>query len=367
LSHVEGDLTLPQGKATGSWDFAGGTLTEKLTSPTGSTVRLGIPTYGSRSVTVTVNGTTAWSGGHAFAANGSTDGQYIYLTGLPAGSYTVTATGIASPTTFATSVLPNQLPPGYTPCAAEGGTCTPTTAGQVVAFGAGSYVYRTAGGPITCDANAFHGTDPAFGLVKTCYLAPVGGPVGYTTCAASGGTCALTGVHEVAYGADGAFHFRLATGNIACTAAAFDSDPVPGKAKACYVSPGTPPGDWAKCADENGSCAVGGVRPMAYGADGDYWVGSTNGTTACTTDTVGVDPAYGVAKACYTWSGPPPGFARQCAAEHDSCAVTGQQTVAFGAAGSYVYRTFSGPAPCTVQAFGSDPLNGTVKACFLTS
>jgi hypothetical protein len=367
LSHVEGDLTLPQGKATGSWDFADGTLTEKLTSPSGSTVRLGIPTYGSRSVTVTVNGATAWSDGHSFAANGSTDGQYIYLAGLPAGSYTVTATGIASPTTFATSVLPNQLPPGYTPCAAEGGTCTPTTADQVVAFGAGSYVYRTADGPITCDANAFRGTDPAFGLVKTCYLAPAGGPAGYTTCAQSGGTCTLTGTHEVAYGADGAFHFRLATGNTACTTAAFDSDPLPGKAKACYVSPGAPPGDWAKCADENGSCSVSGVRPMAFGADGDYWVGSTNGATDCTTGTVGVDPAYGVAKACFTWSGPPPGFARQCAAEHDSCAVTGQRTVAFGAAGSYVYRTFSGPTPCTVQAFGSDPLYGTAKNCFLTS
>jgi hypothetical protein len=60
LTHVEGTITLPQGTVAGSWDYdpAAGTLGETLTSPAGSTGKIGVPTYGSTDVTVTVDGAT---------------------------------------------------------------------------------------------------------------------------------------------------------------------------------------------------------------------------------------------------------------------------------------------------------------------
>jgi hypothetical protein len=40
--------------------------------------------------------------------------------------------------------------------------------------------------------------------------------------------------------------------------------------------------------------------------------------------------------------------------------------VAYGARGAFVYRTFTGGTPCTTAAFGTDPLNGIAKSCYLT-
>ena len=38
-------------------------------------------------------------------------------------------------------------------------------------------------------------------------------------------------------------------------------------------------------------------------------------------------------------------------------------TVAYGARGAFIYRTFTGGFPCTNTAFGSDPLAGVGKSC----
>jgi Bacterial alpha-L-rhamnosidase 6 hairpin glycosidase domain len=374
LTHVEGNITTPQGPVTGSWDYAAsaGTFTEHVTSPAGTTGRIGIPTYGASNVSVTVNGATVWSGGAFHATTGigggSTDGSYVYLTGVAPGTYTVVGSGVVAPHPFAVSPLPNQLPPGYTRCATEGGTCTPSGS-QVIAYGAGTYDYQVASGATACTTAAFGGTDPATGVLKSCYLAPAGGPSGYTSCAAENGTCTFSGTREVAYGVNGAFRFQVATGSVACTTAAFGTDPLYGTAKNCYVAPtGAPPGGgWTQCAAENSSCAVTGVQPLAYGADGAYWTGKSNGTTSCTTGTFGVDPIFDVAKNCYSWTGPPPGFGTTCAAENGTCSFSGQATVAYGADGDYVYRTFTGGTPCTSTAFGTDPLPNVAKACYVTS
>jgi hypothetical protein len=371
LTHVEGDITLPQGQVKGSWDYASGTFTEHLTSPAGSTGTVGVPTYGSAGVTVTVNGATVWSNGTftptAGVTGASTDGRYVYLTGVAPGTYTVVGSGVVAPQRFDTSVLPGQLPPGYTFCATEGGTCTPSTT-QVLAYGAGSYDYRAASGATACSASSFGGDDPAPGVLKSCYLAPTGGPAGYTSCAAENGTCSVDGTREVAYGANGAFRFEVATGSVACTNTAFGSDPLFGTAKSCYVaSTGTPPGTWTSCAAEHSSCAAPGTQPVAFGANGAYWAAPTTGTTDCTSAAVGVDPVYQVVKSCYLWSGPPPGFTTTCAAENATCSFTGTRTVAYGTAGSYLYRTFTSSAPCTNTAFGNDPDYGQPKTCYLTS
>jgi hypothetical protein len=373
LTHVEGDITTPQGPVTGSWDYASGTFTEHLTSPAGTTGQIGIPTYGASNVSVTVNGATAWSGGawHATTgiSGGSTDGKYIYLTGVAPGTYTVVGSGVVAPKPFAVSVLPDRLPAGYTRCATEGGTCTPS-GNQVLAYGAGTYVYQAVSGPTVCSTASFGGTDPATGVLKSCYLAPASGPSGYTSCAAENGTCSFTGTREVAYGVNGAFRFQTATGSVACTTAAFGTDPLFGVAKNCYVAPagGAPAGNWTQCSAENSSCAVTGVQPLAYGANGAFWSGQSNGSTSCTTGTFGSDPIFDVAKNCYSSTGPPPGFGTTCAAENGTCSFSGQATVAYGADGDFVYRTFTGGTPCTTAAFGgTDPLFNVAKACYLAS
>ncbi|HEY1486249.1 MAG TPA: hypothetical protein VGF84_09095, partial [Micromonosporaceae bacterium] len=159
-----------------------------------------------------------------------------------------------------------------------------------------------------------------------------------------------------------------ATGSIACTPAAFDTDPLGGVVKSCYVAPaGAPAGSWTQCAAENSSCAVTGAQPIAYGADGAFWIGTSNGTFTCGNAALGVDPIYNVAKACYTTSGPPPGFPTHCSAENATCSFSGQKTVAYGADGDFIYRTFTGGATCTNAAFGTDPLANVAKSCYTTS
>jgi hypothetical protein len=370
LTHVEGTITMPQGQVSGSWDYSSsaGTFTENLASPSGTVATIGIPTYGS-AIAVTVNGTTVWSGG-AFTAGGgvtggSTDGRYVYLTGAAGGTYTVSATGVGAPRTYAVSAMPVTLPAGYTLCAVEGGSCA-TGGTRVVGYGAGSYAYTASASSTPC-TNAAFGGDPAANVLKSCYLAPLGGPAGYTQCAAEGGTCTFSGTAEVAYGQNGAFRFQVATGSVACTTAAFGSDPLYGVAKNCYVATaGAPSTGWTQCAVENSSCAVTGAQPIAYGADGAFWTGTSSGTTACTNDVIGVDPIYNAAKACYSYSGAPSGYPTTCAVENGTCAFTGQRTVAYGADGDYVYATFTGGTPCTSTAFGTDPLTNVGKSCYVT-
>lgn len=367
LTHVEGNITTPKGAVKGSWDYTPGTFTSTLTAPAGTTGRIGVPTYGSSSVEVTVNGTTVWSDGKfqagAGLSGGSADGGYIYLTGADGGTYTVTATGVVKPRAFDVAVLPGQLPPGYTLCATEGQTCTPNGT-QVLAFGAGAHEYRMISGPTGCDIPAF-GKDPAPGVLKSCYLAPAGGPSDSAKCASDGEVCRVDGRRTVAYGADGAFRFMTVNGTAGCTAAAFGSDPAQGVTKSCYVLPDAPGGAWEKCVDEGSACMVAGTQ--AFGARGSYWTAKSGGTAKCELGTFGVDPLYSVVKSCYAWTGKPAGFTKECAPEHGTCSFTGTQAVAFGRNGSYVYGTFAGHAPCTEAAFGADPVFGVVKSCYLVS
>jgi hypothetical protein len=226
-----------------------------------------------------------------------------------------------------------------------------------MAFGAGAYVYKTVSGATACTAAGFGGADPAYGVLKSCYLAPAGGPSGYTSCAAENGTCTVSGTAEVAYGTDGGYRFQVVTGSVACTNTAFGTDPVPGVAKNCYVAPaGAPGGSWHQCATEHNACAVTGAQPIAFGAAGSFHYGSSNGSTTCDVPTLGVDPIYNVAKACYTTS-----------AENGTCAFTGQKTVAYGADGDFIFKTFTGGTACTNAAFGADPLVNVAKSCYVTS
>ncbi|MEV0386756.1 hypothetical protein [Nonomuraea sp. NPDC050643] len=368
LTSAEGRITMPQGAVNASWSRvpAAGTYAARLTSPAGTTGRIGVPKFGGN-ISVSVNGAVVWSNGTftptAGITGASQDDTYVYLTGVAPGGYTVNATGLGNP---APPPEPGTgvLRAGYTRCAGEGGTCA--FAGiRSVAYGAGSYTYKTATGGTTC-TNASFGGDPASNLVKSCYVADAGGPPGYHVCAAEGGTCAVPGYNrDVAYGANGNFAHQVTNGSVPCTNAHF-GDPIDGVAKSCYLpSAGGPPGGWTMCAPQNGTCPAAAGQPVMYGAFGAFATITATGDTPCTDATFG-DPIPGESKGCYTATGGPPGYATACSDETGTCAFGGQQTVAYGARGRFVYRSFTGGTGCTTAAFGTDPLPGVRKGCFLT-
>jgi subtilisin family serine protease len=126
------------------------------------------------------------------------------------------------------------------------------------------------------------------------------GPAGYTWCANEGGTCTLSAVNDLAFGANGMFTAQFGrTGNVPCTTAVF-GEIASGQLRACYSKPSSSgPTGYFKCADENGKCSLGGASDVAYGANGVFTY-RTNlaGTIACNNATFG-DPIGGVVKACY--------------------------------------------------------------------
>ncbi|MFF4353855.1 trehalase family glycosidase [Streptomyces sp. NPDC001530] len=370
LTSAEGRITMPQGAINASWSRApaAGTYAAQLTSPSGTTGRIGVPNLGGSNISVSVNGNVVWSNGTFTPTSGITgasqDDTYVYLTGVAPGSYSVTASGLGNPSAPAEPGT-GALRAGFTRCAGEGGTCS-FSGTRAVAYGAGTYRYKTVTSSTAC-TNASFGGDPAANLLKSCYVADAGGPPGYTVCAAEGGTCAVPGYNrDVAYGANGNFAHQVTNGSVACTNAHF-GDPIDGVAKSCYLPPsGAPAGGWTKCADQNGTCPAAAGQPVMYGAFGAFTTIKATGDTPCTDGRFG-DPIPGESKACYTATGGPAGYATSCSAEGGTCAFSGQQTVAYGARGTFAYKTFSGGTGCTTAAFGTDPLPGVSKSCYLTS
>ncbi len=361
LRSVQGRITLPAGALDAAWsrNVAAGTFTAQFSSPAGAVGVIGVPKLGGSDVQVSMDGALVWSRGqfsaHPGIGGASQDSDYIYLTGVSATSGTVTATGVA---------VPAELPAGYTRCGGEGATCT-VTGTRTVAYGAGSYVYRSVTGSTACTSTVF-GTDPAVGVQKSCYVAPAGGPSGYTSCAAENTTCTASIPARIAYGADGAFTYKLATGAISCSTSTFGNDPAPGVLKQCYLPPaGGPTGGWTACAAEAGTCTAQPGQPVAYGAGGAFAYTPAAGTTACN-NTVFGDPVPGVAKSCYVRVGAPSGYSSVCAAENTSCTITAARTIAYGASGRYVYRFVTANIPCTSAAFGEDPIFGAAKSCYST-
>lgn len=369
LTSAEGRITMPQGAIDASWSRnpAAGTYTAHLTSPSGTTGRIGIPKSGGGNISVSVNGNVVWRNGSftptAGITGASQDDTHVYLTGVAPGGYSLTATGLGNPPAPPAPGT-GALRAGYTRCAGEGGTCS-FTGTRSVAYGAGTYTYKTVTDSTACTSASFGG-DPAANLVKSCYVADAGGPPGYTVCSAEGGTCAVPGYNrDITYGANGNFAHQVTNGSVACTNAHF-GDPVDGVAKSCYVAPaGGPPGGWTKCAEQNGTCPAVAGQPVMYGGYGAFTTITATGDTPCTDATFG-DPIPGESKACHTSTAGPPGYATVCSAEEGTCGFSGQRTVAYGARGRFVYKAFTGGTRCTTGAIGTDPLPGVRKTCYLT-
>jgi hypothetical protein len=163
---------------------------------------------------------------------------------LDIGAYEASGTTTPVTTTPAPTPAPTTTA-GWTACATEGGTCS-FSGTRTIRFGAnGKYNTKTVTGPVAC-TNAVFG-DPINGVVKACSIAdtttgttgstpapttstPVAGS--WTACATEGGTCSISGTHQVRFGANGMFNTKSVTGPVACTYAVF-GDPINGVVKAC--------------------------------------------------------------------------------------------------------------------------------------
>jgi alpha-L-rhamnosidase len=203
----------------------------QVTAPGGTTGTIAVPTYGDTDPIVVVNGSTVWSGGAFTATSGITgahaDSQYVYLTGVAPGTYTVAA----NPGNYG-------VPTGYTECAAENGTCT-VDGTESVAYGAnGIYTYTTesSSGSVACTDTAL--SDPDYGVVKSCYVGQVTpGPSGVTAtyCGPENALCAFTGTKTVYFGAGSDWTSKSLTAGTPCTDTVF-GDPDYGVVKSCFVA-----------------------------------------------------------------------------------------------------------------------------------
>lgn len=174
-------------------------------------------------------------------------------------------------------------------CASERGICVFGGDHEVRYGVAGKQVTRTFHDAVACTNDAF-GNDPAPGKIKACEVSM---PETWAACAPEGGACAITGTHDVRYGADGRFIVKRLSGTVTCGNAVF-SDPIPGVVKACEILQDD---YWAPCAVENETCAFSGRRDVRFGANGVYATKTLTDTTECNNATFG-DPIAGVLKSC---------------------------------------------------------------------
>jgi glucose/arabinose dehydrogenase len=110
---------------------------------------------------------------------------------------------------------------------------------RTVRYGAGSsWVQRTLSGTAQC-SNATFGSDPAFGVAKTCQaLSTVTEPppvVQWTRIASEGQSFTVAGTRIVRYGTGTRWVQRSVTNSGQCTNAFFGSDPAFGMGKVCEV------------------------------------------------------------------------------------------------------------------------------------
>ncbi|BCD98422.1 BNR repeat-containing protein [Marinagarivorans cellulosilyticus] len=129
-------------------------------------------------------------------------------------------------------------PENYIFCAFEGDYCQPPAGMRDVAFGAsGQFKHQTASDGVQCSNSNFE--EPIRGTVKQCYYAMDAnwqqpGPTGYSLCAQEGQLCQTTGQSQIAYGANGSFHYRLSSTALPCTSSEF-GDPIRGTLKQCFI------------------------------------------------------------------------------------------------------------------------------------
>lgn len=91
LSWAQGSVPTPHGGIAVSWRSNPGSFGMTMTAPAGTTGEAAVPTFG-RQVRVTVDGHLAWNGGQSVGYSAHSDGTFVYVEGLGAGSHAVTGT-----------------------------------------------------------------------------------------------------------------------------------------------------------------------------------------------------------------------------------------------------------------------------------
>ncbi|MFL6100496.1 MAG: hypothetical protein ACJ71T_11135 [Actinomycetales bacterium] len=130
------------------------------------------------------------------------------------------------------------------------------------------------------------------------------------------------------------------------------------------------------CSVEGGACTVVSPRVVAFGANGQWVYKWLSGSTPCSSATFGSDPAFGVAKKCYSAPGGsarfdepetgPAGYTF-CSFEYQTCPFTGTKMVAIGGNGSFSYRAVSNGTTCSSAALGRSASTGTRVDCYVAN
>ena len=166
---------------------------------------------------------------------------------------------------------------------------------QTVRYGAGSnFVTKTLSGTGTC-SNAFFGSDPASGTVKSCQLA-TSASTAWTQIASDGLSFSIPGTQTVRYGAGSSWVSQVVASNGTCSASFFGSDPAAGTAKVCQIVASA--GSWTKAASEGQTYTVSGTRSVRFGSGSVFVTMSVSSGGTCSNAAFGSDPVYGTVKEC---------------------------------------------------------------------
>ncbi len=138
------------------------------------------------------------------------------------------------------------------------------------------------------------------------------------------------------------------------------------------------------CATEDVTCTFSGIKEVWYGTGTQWAVAPASDSVLCSASVFG-DPAFGVAKACYTrnytgsWAPssstigprtiyttqPLPADAVECASQGGACTLTGIQEVWYGTGTVWFLLPASGTVPCNgLEVFG-DPAVNAAKKCYV--
>jgi hypothetical protein len=94
VAWAQGDVPTPHGAVSVSWEHQSGSFTMTVKSPSGTTARVGVPTFG-RTLDVTLDGAPATV---------TNDGTYAYIADVPPGDHTISASSPSDSTTVGGTV-----------------------------------------------------------------------------------------------------------------------------------------------------------------------------------------------------------------------------------------------------------------------
>lgn len=195
------------------------------------------------------------------------------------------------------------------------------------------------------------------------------GPTGSTYCAGEGKLCQFSGTKVVAYGLNGSYFYRAATGSVQCNNLVFN-DPLFGTIKSCFVlDQAVPvgPAGTVFCALDGQTCGFNNPHQVSYGQNGSFKMITAPTSVQCVASAFS-DPVGSANKACFVSldSNVPIGPESYlfCARDGERCNYSGTRSVAYGAAGKFEYKRLAQGTDCNSTVF-PDPIPGTAKACFV--